>query len=278
VAGRIEEHPNILLRLDRGDGGSQSDRLGDRGLRCPRNRANCDPEAGTRRRMPDMNGEEAGDPAGAAGAPTRLADPSRVLAFSDAVFAIIVTLLVLDLQPPHTRPSGLLTALLHKWPSYVAFTISFVYIGVIWLNHHALFRLIGRVNAPLNWLNLWLLFGAVLIPFPTATLAAAFAGGDRHDERAAVALYAAAAGLMSVPWLFIFRYLLRHAELRAPGISDRYLRAQLPRPLTGIVLYGLSGVVGWFVDPVVGVVVFVVMIVYHGVTSEGLRRLSRRPG
>jgi uncharacterized membrane protein len=227
---------------------------------------------------PDPTGEDAGDRAAAAGAPTGLADPSRVMAFSDGVFAIIVTLLVLDLTPPHTRPGGLLTALLHKWPSYAAFTISFVYLSVLWLNHHALFRLISRVNAPLNWLNLCLLFGAVLIPFPTATLATAFAGHDRHDERAAVALYAAAAGLMSVPWLFIFRYLRRRPELRAPGISDRYLRAQVPRPVTGIVLYGLSGVVGWFVGPVVGVAVFVVMIVYHAATSEGVRRLSRRPG
>jgi uncharacterized membrane protein len=212
------------------------------------------------------------------GGPTRLADPSRVLAFSDGVFAIIVTLLVLDLQPPHTPPRGLLTALLHGWPSYVAFTISFVYLSVLWLNHHALFRLIQRVNAPLNWLNLCLLFGAVLIPFPTATLAAAYGGGDRYDERVAVALYAAAAGLMSIPWLFMFRYLLRHSELRATGISDQYLRAQLPRPLTGIVLYGLSGVVGWFVDPGVGAAVFVVMIVYHAMTSEGVRKLGRRSG
>jgi uncharacterized membrane protein len=218
------------------------------------------------------------DDAHVVGAPARLADPSRVLAFSDGVFAIIVTLLVLDLQPPHTEPGGLLTGLLHEWPAYVAFTISFVYIGVLWLNHHALFRVIDRVNAPLNWLNLWLLFGAVLIPFPTATLAAAFAEGDRDDERAAVALYAASAGLMSVPWLFIFRYLLRHDELRAPGISDRYVRAQQPRPVTGIVLYGLSGVLGWFVAPVVGVMVFVVMILYHALTSEGLRRFGRRHG
>jgi uncharacterized membrane protein len=228
--------------------------------------------------MPVMTGQEADDQAGAAGAPTRLADPSRVLAFSDAVFAIIVTLLVLNLEPPPTPPGELLTALLHEWPSYVAFTISFVYISVLWLNHHALFRLIARVNAPLNWLNLWLLFGLVLLPFPTATLAAAFAGGNRSDERVAVTLYAATAGLMSVPWLFIFRYLIRHAELRAPGISDRYVRAQVPRPVTGIILYGLSGVVGWLIDPVVGVVVFVVMIVYHAVTSEGVRRLTRRPG
>jgi uncharacterized membrane protein len=201
-----------------------------------------------------------------------------VQAFSDAVFAIVVTLLVLDLQAPHSRPGGLFPALLRQWPAYAAFAISFLYVGVLWLNHHALFRLIGRVNAPLNWLNLWLLFGTVIIPFPTATLAAALAGGDRYDERVAVALYALSATLMSIPWLFMFRYLRRRPELRVPGVSDRYLRAQQPRPVTGIILYGLSGVVGWFVDPIVGVAVFVVMIIYHAVTSEGLRRVSRLPG
>ncbi len=199
-------------------------------------------------------------------------------AFSDAVFAIIVTLLVLDLQAPRTRPGGLLDALLHEWSAYVAFAISFLYVGVLWLNHHALFRLIGRVNAPLNWFNLWLLFGAVLIPFPTATLAAAFAEGNRYDERVGVALYALLATPMSVPWLVIFWYLRGHPDLWAAGVSDGYIRAQLPRPVTGIVLYGLSGLVGWFVGPVLGVVVFVVMIVYHAVTSEGLRGFSRRSG
>lgn len=212
-------------------------------------------------------------PSGPAGGPSGLADPSRVQAFSDAVFAIIVTLLVLNLQPPHTHPGGLLEALLHEWPAYLAFTISFVYLSVLWLNHHALFRLVARVDAQLNWANLALLFSAVVIPFPTATLAAAFAGGDRYDERVAVALYALSATPLSVPWLVIFRYLARHPELRAPDVSEGYVRAQFRRPVTGIVLYGLSGVLGWFVDPALGVATFVLMIVFHAATSEGLRRL-----
>src|SRR5262245_39454878 len=70
-------------------------------------------------------------------------------------------------------------------------------------------------------------FSTVVIPFPTATLAAAFAGGNRNDERVAVALYALSATPLPVPWLIMFRYLGRHPELRAPGISDGYLRAQL---------------------------------------------------
>jgi len=196
----------------------------------------------------------ADDPSGEASGPSGLADPSRVQAFSDAVFAIIVTLLVLDLRAPHTHPGGMLDALLREWPSYLAFTISFVYLSVLWLNHHALFRLIARVDARLNWANLALLFSAVVIPFPTATLAAAFAGGDRYDERVAVALYALSATPLSVPWLVIFLHLVRHPELRVPGIGD---------------------VLGWFVDPVLGVATFVLMIIFHAATSEGVRRPRR---
>ena len=234
-----------------------------------------------------MAAESGAAPSGKAGpardgGPSGLADPARVQAFSDAVFAIIVTLLVLNLEAPHTRPGGLLAALLRGWPAYLAFTISFIYLGVLWLNHHALFRLVARVDAPLNWANLALLFSAVVIPFTTATVAAAFAEGDRADERAAVALYALATTPLSVPWLIIFWYLSRHPELRAPGISEGYVRAQIPRPVTGIVLYGLSGVLGWFVDPVLGVAAFVVMIIFHAATSERmptwlLRWLPHRP-
>jgi uncharacterized membrane protein len=201
----------------------------------------------------------------------RWADPHRVEAFSDGVFAITITLLVLELQPPHHHPGGLLDALLKQWPFYVAFVISFGYVGVIWLNHHALFRLIGRVDLGLNWANLALLLGAVIVPFPTATLATALAEGSRYDERVAVALYALTAALMSAPWLIIFWYLRRHPALLAPAVTPDYVRMQRVRPLTGIALYGLSGVVGWFVTPLLGVAAIAIMIVYHAVTSEGLR-------
>lgn len=90
----------------------------------------------------------------------------RTEAFSDGVFAIVITLLVLDLANPHYRPGGLGAALAEQWPSYLAFGFSFVYVGVIWLNHHALFRRISRLDLGLNWINLGVLLGAVIIPFP----------------------------------------------------------------------------------------------------------------
>ena len=99
----------------------------------------------------------------------------RAEAFSDAVFASVGTLLVLDLTNPRYEAGGLAAALAMRWPAYLAFGFSFVYVGVIWLNHHALFRRIRYLDLTLNWINLAVLLGAVIIPFPTAVLAAAFA-------------------------------------------------------------------------------------------------------
>ncbi|HUN36922.1 MAG TPA: TMEM175 family protein [Trebonia sp.] len=205
-------------------------------------------------------------PEGGAGLPAT----RRTEAFSDGVFAIVITLLVLDLTNPHYRPGQLGAALARDWPSFLAFGFSFVYIGVIWLNHHALFRRIRHLDLALNWINLGVLLGAVIIPFPTAVLAGAFADGSDNDRRLAVVLYALAAALMSAAWLAAFCYLGRHPELLRAETTPGYAGQQLGRPLTGIGLYALSGLVGWFISPVAGLICIVIMISYHAITSEGL--------
>ncbi|MFI6236297.1 TMEM175 family protein [Micromonospora sp. NPDC050784] len=207
----------------------------------------------------------------------RVSGTDRMTAFSDGVFAIVITLLVIELRVPEYHEGELLTGLLDEGASYLAFVVSFVYIGVLWLNHHALLRLIRGTTLTLSWINLGVLFGAVIIPFPTAVLASAFTHGDTDDQRAAVALYALAAALMSAPWLVFFGYLHRHPALLDRRVSPEYVRTQRLRPVTGLVLYGLSGLLGWFVSPLLGLIGVIVMIFYHAVTSEGLPRwLTRR--
>ncbi|MEU7847869.1 TMEM175 family protein [Micromonospora parva] len=207
----------------------------------------------------------------------RVSPTDRMTAFSDGVFAIVITLLVIDLRVPEYHEGELLTGLLAEGASYLAFVVSFVYIGVLWLNHHALLRLIRGTTLALSWINLAVLFGAVIIPFPTAVLSSAFTHGDTDDQRAAVALYALAAALMSAPWLVFFGYLHRHPALLDRRVSSEYVRTQRLRPITGLILYGLSGLLGWFVNPVLGLIGVIVMITYHAVTSEGLPRwLTRR--
>ncbi|KAB1917286.1 TMEM175 family protein [Micromonospora noduli] len=207
----------------------------------------------------------------------RVSATDRMTAFSDGVFAIVITLLVIELRVPEYHEGELLTGLLGEGASYLAFVVSFVYIGVLWLNHHALLRLIRGTTLTLSWINLGVLFGAVIIPFPTAVLASAFTHGDTDDQRAAVALYALAAALMSAPWLVFFGYLHRHPALLERRVSPEYVRTQRLRPVTGLILYGLSGLLGWFVSPLLGLIGVIVMITYHAVTSEGLPRwLTRR--
>lgn len=115
-------------------------------------------------------------------------DTSRLEAFSDGVFAIAITLLVLDVKVPHELPSGvaLAAALGHQWPSYLAFVTSFATILIMWINHHRMFTLIDRVNDRLLFYNGVLLLGVTVVPFPTA-LVAEYLG--RSGQYVAAAVY-----------------------------------------------------------------------------------------
>src|SRR4051794_17180993 len=83
----------------------------------------------------------------------RLSDTSRVETFSDGVFAIIITLLVLDLRVPAVGRGALLTGLLQQWPAYVAYLTSFLYVGILWQNHHAVFHRIRYIDRGAHWAN-----------------------------------------------------------------------------------------------------------------------------
>ena len=219
----------------------------------------------------------------------RLTETTRTAALSDGVFAITITLLVLEIpRPEDYKPGGLLHALLANWPSYLAYAVSFLYIGVLWLNHHSLFAKLRRVDLGFRWINLGILFTTAVLPFPTAVLAAALAPGNSpDDQRVAVTVYALAATAMSASWLPVFPYLRDHQELMKSTATAEYFRAQRLRPLIGVALYGLAVPVVWFLGPVVGLSFFVIMIIFHAVTSEGLqegplgrlfrvRRIARR--
>src|SRR6266542_3131923 len=105
---------------------------------------------------------------------TRRRGPERLEAFSDGVFAIAITLLVLEIRVPPAAeledPARLIAALGALWPSYLGYVVSFVTIGIMWANHHNLFRLVAQVDHGLILANLLLLLGAGFVPFPMALL------------------------------------------------------------------------------------------------------------
>src|SRR5947209_10920991 len=122
---------------------------------------------------------------------------NRLEAFSDGVIAVAVTLLVLDIKvPPEHGPQHLAHALLNNWPHYAAYVISFLTIGIIWINHHAMISRLERADHSILILNLLLLMTIVLLPFATELMAAYLRASS--GEALAAGIYSGAFLLMSI--------------------------------------------------------------------------------
>jgi len=165
---------------------------------------------------------------------------ARVEAFSDGVFAIAITLLVLDIPVPHVEPGHLADALLDNWPDYAAYAVSFAIIGLIWINHHAIFGYVARVDRGLLLLNLNLLLWTALIPWPTRLIAEFMLVGG-SDERAAALVYALTMTLMGASFGLMWLYITHRPEVGAVArLTPSQLRSSTRRFVAGAPLYALS--------------------------------------
>lgn len=162
---------------------------------------------------------------------------SRLEAFSDGVFAIAITLLILEIDVPLPGEEGTLAhKLAEQWPSYAAYVVSFLTIGVIWINHHAMLRRVDRVDHTLLLLNLLLLLVVAALPWTTALLAEYL----REDEgqHLAAGVYAGSFLAMSVAFYALNRHVL-YAEPRLlhDGIDDGVREAIDRRNRRGLLPY-----------------------------------------
>ena len=159
-------------------------------------------------------------------------DADRVLAFSDAVFAIAITLLTLELQlPPGLHGSAFTTELRHLLPALGAYALSYLILGQLWLTHHRIFSVIARVDRPLLIVNLAFLGLIALLPFPVHLLA------DYHDRPLAVAVYALTFILAMLLQGWLWRYVTkpeRRQLLREP-VPDE-VRQGFTRTISGMLL------------------------------------------
>jgi uncharacterized membrane protein len=174
---------------------------------------------------------------------------TRLEAFSDGVLAIAITLLVIEIHPPEIGEGETLAhALWAQWPSYVAYLVSFLTIGVIWLNHHRIFTQVARVDGPLLLLNLNLLLWTGLIPFPTAVVAEHLRDGGEPARTAAV-LYCGVLLLMGLAFGALFAWVTHDdrllGRLPAPGV----VRAARRRFMLGLVVYAVALALSWVSAP-----------------------------
>ncbi len=125
---------------------------------------------------------------------------NRLEAFSDGVFAIIITIMVLELKVPH---SAGLAALLQLWPVFLSYVLSFVFLGIYWNNHHHMLNAVGRISGRNLWANLHLLFWLSLIPFVTGWM------GENHFATGPVALYGVVLLCAACAYLLLQRSLIK---------------------------------------------------------------------
>jgi uncharacterized membrane protein len=151
-------------------------------------------------------------------------ETTRTEAFSDGVFSIASTLLVLDIAIPASELDDLWSAIAHQWPPYLAYATSFITIGGIWLAHHSVFSRLQYTNTAVMRTNLALLMVVAFLPFPTRLVADSLRHGI-GNERAAVIFYGASLLVIALVFSTLWRNATSDRQLLKPEVSDAEVRA-----------------------------------------------------
>jgi uncharacterized membrane protein len=194
-------------------------------------------------------------------------DSRRAESFSDGVFAVAATLLVFNLLSI-VKPGALTWQLLSdSWPSYIAYAVSFLTIGVMWLNHHGMLAQINRVDRPLLLLNLVLLLAIVALPFPTALVAQHLLHSGPKSSTVAVTVYGINMIFVSVAFGGTWLYVAWHAGALGGSTQLRSLSWSTLRFTAGNVVYVAGTLIARFVPPragpIAGLIIFGLVAVYY---------------
>ena len=193
-------------------------------------------------------------------------ETARLETFSDGVFAIAITLLVLLFERPHLSEGQTLGhVLLHQWPSYASYVVSFVTIGIIWVNHHTLFRHIVRVDRLFLFLNVLFLMAVAFIPYPTS-LVAQFIRSS-HDARPAALLYGITMTLMAIFLNTLWQYAARGYRLLAPDADRREVSGITRSYWPGAAIYGSATLVALW-SPTASVIGYALIAAFYVLSSS----------
>jgi uncharacterized membrane protein len=193
-----------------------------------------------------------------------VAETGRVEAFSDGVFAIAITLLILVVELPDDFES-LGRALLDIWPSYLAYVVSFLTIGIMWANHHDVFRQIARVDRTFILLNVVFLMFVAFVPFPTRVVAEHIQTPD--DRRAAALLYGVTLTATAIMYASIWLYASAGRRLIDPNADPRTVSGITRSYLPGAPTYALATLLA-FVSPLASIFAFGAIALFYALSSS----------
>lgn len=195
----------------------------------------------------------------------------RLEAFSDGVFAIAITLLVLELGVSAEAGDHMLRAILDEWPSYLAYLTSFMTIGVIWLQHSAITGALRAADSTLYRLNLLVLLLVSFIPFPTKLVSEFI--DDYDAERVAVVFYGLTLLVLALALTAFVRYAAESPRLVRDEVAAENVEAALVHQ-PDFLFYGIGIAVGLFF-PRIGVALFLLTALYVGIPARTIHRLLR---
>jgi uncharacterized membrane protein len=158
----------------------------------------------------------------------------RIVFFSDAVFAIAITLLVIQISVPPASEHDVGSALADRWPQFTSFALSFLVIGLFWSRHHLMFRYIVKSDNVLLWLNLGLLLCIAFMPYPTALV------GEHSHDRVAAILYAGTMTIAGLAAAALWGYASYGGRLLVDGTDARLIRYLRQRPLVVTLVFASS--------------------------------------
>jgi uncharacterized membrane protein len=189
-------------------------------------------------------------------------DTRRVEAFSDGVYAIAITLLVLTFDVPG-RDEPLQHALLHQWPSYAAYAVSFLTVGIMWTNHHTVMQQIGRVDRTFLLVTVFNLMFVAFVPYPTRVVAK-FINTD--DRRAAALFYGITFTCTALSWAALWFYAALGNRLISAVADPRVVSGITRSFLPGTLLYGGATLVA-FASATVSVILFGAIALFYALES-----------
>ena len=192
-------------------------------------------------------------------------ETGRIEAFSDGVFAIAITLLVLDLKvSAPTGSEGLAYKLVGQWPAFVAFLNSFATILVIWINHHNLFNLIARSDCRFMLANGLLLLCVTFLPFPTSLVAEYY---GHPGEATAAVLYTGTFLMMAFAFNILWRYAAHKHQLLGRSVTAKEVGSINRQYLVGPIFYGLAFILA-FVNVTASLVLTIALMLFYAVTAS----------